>query len=292
MDAGAIEALVTGRHGDPFSLLGPHGEEVRSFQPDAAGVEFIGPDGVATPLARAHPAGLFAGPCGAAPQRGYRLRITWPGGAQITEDPYAFGLLLGPLDLHLFAEGRHREMGRVFGAQAMTVEGVPGVRFALWAPNARRVSVVGEFNAWDGRRPPMRLRREAGVWELFIPRLAPGARYQYELLYAGGHLLPLKADPVALAADPPGGAVSRVADPAPFVWTDGDWLARRARAQAPDAPMSIYEVHAPSWWRDETGASPDWERLADRLIPYASGMGFTHFELLPVMEHPFGGSWG
>jgi 1,4-alpha-glucan branching enzyme len=138
----------------------------------------------------------------------------------------------------------------------------------------------------------MRLRREAGVWEIFIPRLAPGARYQYELLDAASHLLPLKADPVALATEPPAGEVSRVAGPAPFDWTDAAWMARRAAAQAPGAPIAIYEVHAPSWFRGEDGASPDWDRLGDRLIPYARGMGFTHLELLPIMEYPFGGSWG
>jgi 1,4-alpha-glucan branching enzyme len=293
LDSGAVEALVAGRHGDPFALLGPHGAEIRSFQPGARAVSVLAPDGTElAAMERVHPAGLFAAALGAAPPAGYRLRIAWPAGVQETEDPYAFPLLLGPLDLHLFAEGRHRDLGRVFGAQAMTVAGVAGVRFALWAPNARRVSVVGDFNGWDGRRHPMRQRPEAGVWEIFIPRLPPGTRYQYELADAEGRLLPLKADPMALAADAPAGQVSRVASPVPFPWTDQAWMARRAAAQAPDAPISIYEVHAPSWWRDAEGQSPDWDRLADRLVPYVAGMGFTHVELLPVMEHPFGGSWG
>ncbi len=288
----AIEALVAGRHGDPFALLGPHGQEVRSFQPGAHGVTVVAREGGEElgRLERIHPAGFFAGRI--ARQVPYRLRIEWPGGVQETEDPYSFGLLLGSLDMHLFAEGRHFELARVFGAQAMAVDGVPGVRFAVWAPNARRVSVVGEFNGWDGRRHPMRLRQEAGVWELFIPRLRPGTVYKYELLGPDGAVLPLKADPVALQTELPPATASRIANPAPFAWSDAAWMQARAARQAPDAPISIYEVHPTSWWHDAAGTPPDWERLADRLIPYVQGMGFTHLEFLPVMEHPFGGSWG
>ncbi|MBX6742889.1 MAG: 1,4-alpha-glucan branching protein GlgB [Acetobacteraceae bacterium] len=288
----AIEALVAGRHGDPFALLGPHGQEVRSFQPGARGVAVLAREGGEElgRLERIHPAGLFAGRV--ARQVPYRLRIEWPGGVQETEDPYSFGLLLGSLDMHLFAEGRHFELARVFGAQAMAVDGVPGVRFAVWAPNARRVSVVGDFNGWDGRRHPMRLRREAGVWELFIPRLRPGATYKYELLGPDDAMLPLKADPVALQTELPPATASRVANPASFSWSDAAWMQARAARQAPDAPIAIYEVHPSSWWHDAEDTPPDWERLADRLIPYVQGMGFTHLEFLPVMEHPFGGSWG
>jgi 1,4-alpha-glucan branching enzyme len=287
-----MEALVAGRHGDPFAILGPHGEEIRTLQPGARGVTVLARDS-GEELGRLdaiHPGGLFAGRVSR--QVPYRLRIDWPGLAQETEDPYSFGLLLGPLDLHLFAEGRHFDLARVFGAQAMTVDGVPGVRFAVWAPNAQRVSVVGEFNGWDGRRHLMRLRREAGVWELFIPRLRPGAPYKYELLGPDGAALPLKADPVAVATEMPPATASRIGDPAPFAWTDAAWMAGRAASQAPTAPMSVYEVHAGSWWRDATGEAPDWDRLADRMIPYVQGMGFTHIEFMPIMEHPFGGSWG
>ena len=289
-----IEALVAGRDGDPFALLGPHGAVIRTLQPGAEAITVVAhEDGaVLARLEPVHPAGLFAGES-ARPGTSYRLQIAWPGGTvQETEDPYAFGLLLGPLDLHLVAEGRHMELARVLGAQAMAVEGVPGVRFAVWAPNARRVSVVGPFNAWDGRRHPMRRRAEAGVWELFIPRLGAGALYKYEILGPDGAPLPLKADPLAQATEAPPATASRVVDPRPFEWTDEDWMAGRAAGQAPDAPISIYEVHAGSWWRDADGTAPDWDALADRLIPYARGMGFTHLEFLPVMEHPFGGSWG
>ncbi|WP_043335789.1 1,4-alpha-glucan branching protein GlgB [Belnapia moabensis] len=286
------DALVAGRHGDPFALLGPHDGDVRSLQPGALGITVLAREGGEElgRLEQVHPAGLFAGRVSR--QVPYRLRIDWPGSVQETEDPYSFGLLLGPLDLHLFAEGRHFELAKVFGAQPMSVDGVPGVRFALWAPNAQRVSIVGEFNGWDGRRHPMRLRREAGVWELFIPRLRPGAPYKYELIGADGSVLPLKADPVAVATEMPPATASRIPDPTPFLWTDQAWMEERAARQAKDAPISVYEVHPGSWWRDAAGESPDWDRLADRLIPYVQGMGFTHIEFLPVMEHPFGGSWG
>ena len=292
----AIQALIEGRHGDPFAILGAHdgprGKTVLTFQPGAKGVELLDAESgeVLAPMERIHPAGVFEASIPDA--RPYRFRVEWPGGVQETEDPYAFGLLLGDMDLYLFAEGRHREMGRVFGAQAMTVGGIPGVRFAVWAPNAERVSVVGPFNNWDGRRHPMRLRREAGIWELFIPRLTPGTAYKYEIRGPGGAMLPLKADPVALASELAPATASVVADPAPHEWQDADWMDGRAARHAPDAPIAIYEVHPTSWWKSEDGHAPDWEGLADRLIPYVAEMGFSHVELLPVMEHPFGGSWG
>src|SRR5262249_52247656 len=157
----------------------------------------------------------------------------------------------GPMDLHLFAEGRHLEMARVFGGRCVTVDDVRGVRFSVWAPNASRVSVVGEFNNWDGRRHPMRKRIEAGVWELFIPRLGPGQLYKYELLDAWGHLLPLRADPLALETELPPATASRIPHPLPHAWEDDDWMAARAKHQDPSAPISIYEVQASSWWHDE-----------------------------------------
>ena len=287
-----ILALTEGRHGDPFALLGPHDGLLRSFQPGATTVEVLARDGSASlgALEQVHPSGLFEGrPSRLVP---YVLRITWPGAVQETEDPYSFGLLLGELDLHLFSEGRHREIGKVLGAQFRETEGVWGVRFAVWAPNARRVSVIGNFNSWDGRRHPMRLRREAGVWELFVPRLTPGERYKFEVVGPDGGVLPLKADPLALAAELAPSTASIVADPRPHAWSDAAWMAERASRQRPDAPVSIYEVHAGSWWKPESGDTPDWDALAERLIPYVSGMGFTHLELLPITEHPFGGSWG
>ncbi|MBL6751373.1 MAG: 1,4-alpha-glucan branching protein GlgB [Nevskia sp.] len=293
--AGGLEALMR----DPFAWLGPHpsadgGQVLRALLPQAADVEAIDADGGGV-LARLEPGGidgLFAGRIAAG--RRYLLRIHWPGGVrQETEDPYSFGLLLGDMDLYLLAEGNHRQIATCLGAQRMTIGGVSGVRFAVWAPNARRVSVVGAFNGWDGRRHAMRLRLGAGIWELFIPRLAAGTLYKYEIQGPGG-LLPLKADPVALQAEPPPGTASVVAEGTAFAWTDQDWLRRRAQADAARAPISIYEVHAGSWRRNggDNGRALDWDELGDQLVPYVKELGFTHVELLPVMAHPFGGSWG
>jgi 1,4-alpha-glucan branching enzyme len=212
---------------------------------------------------------------------------------QVTEDPYSFGLLLGELDVYLLAEGNHLELGRCLGAQVMTIDDIVGVRFAVWAPNARRVSVVGDFNGWDGRRHPMRKRVEAGVWELFIPRLPIGTVYKYEILGPHG-LLPLKADPVALQVEVTPRTASVVSDPAPFEWIDARWLqARGASGNHLHAPLSIYEVHAASWRRHAWDWRPlNWDELGEQLIPYVKDLKFTHIELLPIMGHPFGGSWG
>src|SRR6266478_4929950 len=294
--APALQAVIEGRSLDPFAVLGRHrtasGDILRVMVPGAFAVTAIARDepSLWTTLSPMRNTGLFVGPCaGFGP---YLLRIDWGGPIQETEDPYSFGPLLGELDVYLLAEGKHLDLGACLGAHAMMVDGVPGVRFAVWAPNARRVSVVGDFNTWDGRRNPMRLRHEAGVWEIFVPRLAPGALYKYELLGPDGAALPLKADPVAWRVEPPPATGSVVADPAPFRWSDEVWCAERARRQAPDAPISIYEVHAGSWLRHPDGRSPGWSELAERLVDYVARMGFTHVEFLPVMGHPFGGSWG
>jgi 1,4-alpha-glucan branching enzyme len=297
LDRSAVAALANATHGNPFAVLGPHESEagpiVRAFLPGANAVEVLARAGRA-PLGRleAHDdSGLFEGAvCRAEP---YLLRIEWPGGVQETEDPYAFGLLLGDIDLHLFNEGRHFQLGETFGAQAMTVDGVPGVRFAVWAPGARRVAVVGDFNAWDARRHPMRVRYPAGEWELFVPRIGPGERYKYDIIGPDGARLPQKADPVARQTEPPPATASVVADPRSYHWHDADWMATRGQRQAPDAPISIHEVHLDSWFRGErAGAETAWDEAARRLVPYLVEMGFTHVELLPITEYPFGGSWG
>jgi len=297
IDPAAARALSAGKVGDPFSVLGPHPSDgvrvVRAYVPGAIAVEAIGAENqVLAELTPVAPSGLFAAII--APDIPYRWRIQWPGGVvQETEDPYSFGLLLGDVDIYLIAEGRHFELGRVFGAQAMSIGGVSGVRFAVWAPNAQRVSVVGDFNGWDGRRHAMRKRVEAGVWELFIPRLTVGTVYKYEILGAHG-LLPLKADPVALQSEAPPLTGSVVSDPSPFQWNDEDWMQRRSRnAQYAHEAMSIYEVHAASWRRTGHAArSLTWDELSEQLIPYVVELGFTHIEFLPLMSHPFGGSWG
>ncbi|WP_262503938.1 1,4-alpha-glucan branching protein GlgB [Sphingosinithalassobacter sp. CS137] len=293
----AASALLEGRLHDPFSLLGPHrsGDTlvVRTFQPGAEAVSLLARD-TGEPIGALDEVapGVFTG----SPSRdtAYLLRISWPGGVeQETEDPYAFGTVLGDLDLHLFAEGRHLELARVFGAQPRVLDDVPGVAFSVWAPNARRVSVVGDFNNWDGRRHPMRLRHSAGVWELFVPRLGPGTRYKFEVAGADGSIVQ-KADPCARQTEPPPATGSVVAPPPDYRWTDEDWMEERARRHAPDAPISVYEVHAGSWMLadGEGQRTLDWAGLTDKLIPYVADMGFTHVELLPIMEHPFGGSWG
>ncbi|MGG7576893.1 1,4-alpha-glucan branching protein GlgB [Rhizobium sp. Nf11,1] len=292
----ALWALIEGRHGDPFSILGPHESGgmtiVRVYLPGAEGVDLIeaASGRVVTPFSIAHPSGLFAAAMGS--RMPYRLRITWPDGEQITEDPYSFGLLLGELDLHLISEGTHYSLSRTLGAVEMSVDDVAGVRFAVWAPNARRVSVVGDFNAWDGRRNPMRLRQPAGVWELFVPRLAPGERYKFEIIDPHGNCLPQKADPVARASEAAPSTASIVASSTRFRWTDDNWMRGRSRQQRLEGPISVYEVHAGSWLRENGGRSLDWVELSQRLVPYVREMGFTHIELLPIMEHPFGGSWG
>ncbi len=293
LDATMVAALEEGRHANPFAVLGPHpapgGQIIRAFLPGARSVEVMARHGGASlcHLRTPRSPDLFEGLVpGLDP---YLLRIEWPDATQVTEDPYSFRLLLGELDLHLIGEGRHLDLASCLGALPMTVEGVPGVRFAVWAPNARHVAAVGDFNSWDRRRHPMRQRHGSGVWELFVPRLAPGARYKYAIIGAAGELLPLKADPVARRAEPAPATASIVAEPCAFAWSDADWMASRAARHAPDAPISIYEVHLASWLG---GASPSWDQAIEQLIPYVAGLGFTHVELLPIAEHPFGGSWG
>jgi 1,4-alpha-glucan branching enzyme len=279
--------VAEGRHPDPFAFLGPHDGIVRTFQPGARRVDLVhGEDAVAlSPLGNT---GVFVG----RGERPYTLRVHWRDTVQDAEDAYAFAPFLGDVDLHLFSEGAHWNLSDRFGAAVDRIDGVEGVRFAVWAPNARRVSVVGDFNAWDGRRHPMRLRHDAGVWEIFLPRLTAGLRYKYEIVGPDGTVQPLKADPLARATEHPPANASVVAEPWRFHWNDDDWMAGRTKLQAPDAPISIYEVHAASWLRLEHGETIDWRGLGEHLIPYVGALGFTHIELLPIMEYPFGGSWG
>jgi len=295
-DQGAIDAVVQGRHGDPFAVLGPHaaagGTAIRAFIPGADSVEVLA-RATGLTLGRLHrvqEAGFWCGMV--ADPVPYRFRITYGSFVTESEDPYSFPPLLGELDVYLLAEGRHRDFARVMGAHVTEIDGVSGVRFVVWVPNARRVSVVGDFNHWDGRRYPMRLRYGAGLWEIFVPRVTAGAIYKYEIMSSWGEVLPLKADPVAQATERPPATGSVVVDPAALVWTDAAWMAGRAARQTPDAPISVYEVHAMSWLPHSERQNFSWEDLADRLVPYVQGMGFSHIELMPIMEHPFGGSWG
>ncbi|MGB8628020.1 MAG: 1,4-alpha-glucan branching protein GlgB [Xanthobacteraceae bacterium] len=298
LDPQSAHALATGLHSNPFAVLGPHetldGRVIRAFLPGAAKVEVIRrSDGAAlTELEPARESGLFENVF--PDQSPYRLRIHWPDAVQETEDPYSFGLLLGDVDLHLFNEGRHFELAHCLGAQSLTIDGVSGVRFAVWAPNAERVAVVGDFNSWDRRRNAMRVRHGAGIWELFVPRVAPGSRYKYDIVGPGHVQLPWKADPVARQTETPPSTASVVPQPSHHRWHDDAWLAGSAKRQVPDAPISIYEVHLASWLkpdqRNQSGSL--WDFAVERLVPYLVDMKFTHVELLPVTEHPFGGSWG
>jgi 1,4-alpha-glucan branching enzyme len=287
-----IARFLGARHADPFALLGPHAAEggvvVRAFVPHA---EDLLVQGIA--LERRDDAGFFEGliPGATLPFR-YVLEARNAGGAWTIEDPYRFGPVLGPLDDHLLVEGTHRRLHERLGAHAAEHEGARGVRFAVWAPNASRVALVGGFNEWDTRRHPMRKRLDSGLWEIFIPGIGAGEPYKYAILDRHGVEQPWKADPFGLAAELRPSTASLVAEEAPFPWGDAGFLAMRAARQAPDAPIAIYEVHAPSWRRHPDGRFYSWDELAESLIPYAAWMGFTHLELMPVMEHPLDESWG
>ncbi|MGM0586206.1 MAG: 1,4-alpha-glucan branching protein GlgB [Pseudomonadota bacterium] len=293
-----MEALVRGAHGAPFAVLGRHETPegrtaLRVFAPDAAEVAALDPatgEELAR-LERVHREGVFSAllPGGRVP---YRLRLTAGEAVWEKDDPYAFGPILGELDEYLLAEGRHEDLYRRLGAHPCAHEGVEGVSFAVWAPNARRVSVVGDFNAWDGRRHPMRRRLGGGVWEIFLPGLARGTVYKYEILDAYGHMLPLKADPFSFAQEAPPATGSIVHGLPRHDWRDGDWMAARRAQNLRREPVSVYEVHLGSWRRDERGEPLDYASLADLLAEYCTEMGFTHVELLPITEHPFTGSWG
>jgi 1,4-alpha-glucan branching enzyme len=299
----AIEAIVHGDFGDPFAVLGPHQDgpdgktTLRLFLPDARAVEAVNAQSgetIAT-LENVHPAGFWAAvlPGGTRLER-YRFRAAMPAGPWEFEDAYRFPPLLGELDIHLLVEGLHFGNYERLGARTATADGVDGVAFAVWAPNARRASVVGEFCDWDGRRLPMRLRHECGVWELFVPNMRKGALYKYELKGPHGELLPLKADPYGLYAEKPPHTASVVYDIGGIRWQDDVWMARRGVANAREAPISIYEVHLGSWRRvlEERNRYLSYVELADQLVPYVKSMGFTHIELMPVSEYPFDGSWG
>ncbi len=298
-DAGRIAA---GTHPDPFSVLGQHAQDgkitIRAFCPGADAIDVLDRKTgrkVASLAPVPDAPGLFAGPAARRRKRfAYRLRITKGAHVWEAEDPYRFGPVLGELDEHLIAEGAHLNLWRVLGAHVMEHEGVAGTHFAVWAPNARRVSVIGNFNDWDGRRNPMRLRGLTGVWEIFMPGLSDGEAYKYELLDANGNLLPQKADPFAFGAEHPPRTASVIRRLDERRWSDGAWMSRREALHRIDRPISIYEAHLGSWRRvPEEGNRPlSYLEHAEQLVGYAKDMGFTHLELMPVSEYPFDGSWG
>ena len=304
LDRGTIRAMIEGEHGDPFAVLGPHRVQltdgaavvVRALVPGADAVRVVSADGPAIPMDRLHPAGLFETtvPDPREPFA-YRLQVTRDGRVTEIDDPYRFPSLLSDFDRHLLAEGTHYHAHDKLGAHPVVVDGVAGVAFAVWAPGARRVSVVGDFNGWDGRCHPMRLHPGNGIWEIFVPGLGEGERYKFEIRGHSPEPLALKSDPYALAleAETPRTA-SVVASLDDVRWSDEAWLAARARRDPLHEPLSIYEVHLGSWRRvpEEGDRFLDYRELADQLADYVADMGFTHVELLPVMEHPFYGSWG
>jgi 1,4-alpha-glucan branching enzyme len=221
----------------------------------------------------------------------YRLRAEGHGTTWDFEDPYRFPPVLGEMDEYLLGEGTHRRLWQALGAHVMTHEGVEGVHFAVWAPNAERASVVGDFNVWDGRRNPMRRRGATGVWEIFIPDLGEGTTYKFEMKGPGGQVLPLKADPVGFGSEHPPANAS-VVRTIRGEWHDGDWMGSRAAKHSIDAPISVYEVHLGSWRRAPGDRMLSYLELAEQLVDYAADMGFTHIECLPISEFPFDGSWG
>jgi 1,4-alpha-glucan branching enzyme len=288
-----IEAIAQGRHGHPFSVLGPRKHKNRrwivTFQPDA--VEVLARVGSKDTALDRVSGDIFAA---AVPGKAYKLVMRYADGAEIvTEDPYAFGPVLTDFDQYLMGEGTHRQLWRALGAHVTTHEKVQGTHFAVWAPNAKRVSLVGDFNMWDGRRHPMRSVGVSGVWEIFMPGLGEGALYKYEVLGADGSLV-LKADPVGFGSQHPPDKASIVRDISGYGWDDDDWMKARKDRNSRTAPISIYEVHLGSWRRryDDGGRPLSYKELARDLIPYVRDLGFTHIELLPISEFPFDGSWG
>ncbi|WP_417310170.1 1,4-alpha-glucan branching protein GlgB [Devosia sp.] len=298
--ASDVEAIVAGRHGNPFVVLGMQGGDgapvaVNTFTPQATDIEVIDTKTgeVAARLVRIHPEGFFSGYIGDRTERfAYKLRLTSGADSWVIDDPYSFPGILGELDEYLLGEGKHRDQYEKLGAHPMALAGVEGVAFSVWAPNAQRVSVVGDFNAWDGRRHPMRKRIGVGVWELFVPALESGITYKYEVIGAHGERLPLKADPVSFYQEQAPATASIVHGLPKQEWNDSNWIESRKDRQSLSAPMSIYELHLGSWRTGGNAEVLDYNAIADQLIPYVQEMGFTHVEMMPVTEHPFAGSWG
>jgi len=293
-DAAQLEIIHTLRS-DPFSVLGRHAQHegiiVRAHIPDAAEVSIAEGD---LPLTRVLDTNLFEwrGAAGTIPEH---YRLVWRDTElheHIAHDPYTYAPQISEQDLRLFAEGRHRQAYAFMGAHEHEVEGTAGVLFSIWAPNAERVSVVGDFNRWDGRRHPMRIRGHSGIWELFIPDLGPGLLYKFELRNRHtGHIL-LKSDPYAQQCEVRPRTASIVTARPGYRWQDEAWLARRAHADWLHTPLSVYEVHLGSWQRGSEGDLLSYRELVSRLVPYVADMGFTHIELLPITEHPYDPSWG
>jgi 1,4-alpha-glucan branching enzyme len=294
-----IEAIAGGYHGDAFRILGPHSVrkkggqprwEVRAFLPQAESATLVA-DNEEAEMARKHAAGFFCASLAGDP-RPYVIRLRLHDGREIQiDDPYRFGPQLSDSDLYLHTEGTLHEAWHTLGAHIVESDGVSGVRFAVWAPNAISVTVAGEFNDWDIRRHPMRWRN-GGVWELFVPGLGEGTAYKYHVRSRFAGYQQLKADPYAFYCETPPKSASVVWNPGKYQWNDAAWMEARASQDILKAPVSIYEVHLESWLRAPHGQFLTYRDLAVKLVEYVKQMGYTHIELLPIMEHPFSGSWG
>jgi len=299
--ADEVDKLIAGAHPDPFRILGPHrvGDDlaIRVYRPDVAKVEVVltRKSDERFPAERLRPEGFFQA-ClrGIRQNVSYELHLTGvDGSTAIVHDPYSYGAIMGEVDLHLFAEGNLLEIYEQFGAHLRKVGGIEGVYFAVWAPNAQRVSVVGDFNGWNGTTNPMRHLIGSGVWELFLPGVGEGEHYKFQIRTPGGALL-LKSDPFAFFNQHGVRTSSLVYNLERYRWRDNEWMAARPKRRLETSPLSIYEVHLGSWRRkhEESNRSLSYLELADTLLPYVIEMGYTHIEMLPVAEHPFEGSWG
>src|SRR5579863_9748424 len=299
MTVADIEAIVGGYHGDAFRVLGPHAVqkregqprwEVRAFLPQAVSAEVVAGQG-ACPMLKRHQEGFFVASLDGEP-RPYRLRAhLQSGGTTEFDDPFRFPQLLSSFQLHLHAEGTNYESYAMLGAHLVEVEGVSGARFAVWAPNAECVTLVGDFNGWDTRTHPMRLR-DSGIWEFFLPGAAQGCAYKYNVRSRVRAYRQLKADPYAFWSETPPKSASLVANLDQYQWRDAAWMEARAGKDWLHSPVSVYEVHLESWLRGPRGESLSYRELAQNLVCYVKRMGYTHIELLPMMEHPYSGSWG
>jgi 1,4-alpha-glucan branching enzyme len=290
-----VQALAGARVHDPHGVLGLHrvarGYRLRAVRPHAEAL-WIHADGELAPMRRVHDSGVFEWTGHDAPPRPVRLKAREYGREVEFVDPYSFPPAISADDLYLFNEGTLHQTYRVLGSHRQVRDGVNGIRFAVWAPNAERVSVVGDFNSWDGRVHPMSVHGSSGVWEVFVPGLEPGALYKYEMISRGSGELIVKTDPYAQAFELRPGTAARAAVQAAYPWGDGEWLERRARWDWLHSPINVYELHPGSWRRHPDGRFYSWAELAEALIPYVKEHAFTHVELLPVSEHPLDESWG
>ncbi|MDE2309250.1 MAG: 1,4-alpha-glucan branching protein GlgB [Betaproteobacteria bacterium] len=288
------DLLLQGRLHDPFAYLGLRHEKdgyvVRVFSPHASEIGLETASG-SEPLQLVHPDGLFEWHGSDEPPRPYRLCITENGQQRLAHDPYAFAPQISSFDLHLFNEGKLHQGYRILGSHAMQIDGISGVRFSVWAPNAERVSVIGDFNRWDGRTHPMAVHGSSGVWELFIPGIEQGALYKYEIRNRTGALL-VKTDPYANAFELRPGTAGRAGLEIRHTWQDAAWMEQRSHWDWLHAPLNVYEIHAGSWKRHPDGRAYTYRELAEHLVPYLKDMGYTHVELMPVSEHPLDESWG